>query len=376
MTTNVCFVTAHPNPANHFAQFVQAFEEQETSCTVLAEKNVQGKFSQVKSNVIPFDASILENDTLYEQLISKIPLGSIVVTDIGSEKWAILYQKLAEDHPNIKRIAYYDNPEQYVPGGYSELAARVIDAAQGVLFANKGHVQQGIEKSAGVALDLSKKELIGVGYYPEKEAQTILEQRQNTLKVQQIKSSFFERHGIQERGSKIFTYAGGANEVYYEKAFPKFIEMIAELLEKDPSHLENTVVLLQQHPRAKREGNLDAKLVEDLVSKTALPKGFHFVISDVPTIDSLVLCDGAFYYQTSMAAQFALGGIPTVMQVGHDTYPDLLIKTGFPSATEAETLSKAFNKVEEGSTNLEALKEKLGMDHNWKENLVNGLKKA
>ncbi len=188
MASNVCFITAHPNPANHFAEFVKVFEEQDTSCTILAEQNVQGKFSQVKSNVIPFDASILENDSFYEQLISKIPVDSILVTDIGSEKWADLHQKLAQDHPNIKRIAYYDNPEQYVPGGYSELAARVIDTAQAVLFANKTHVQQGIEKSPGIALDLSKKELIGVGYYPEKEAQTILAQRQNTLKVQEMKS--------------------------------------------------------------------------------------------------------------------------------------------------------------------------------------------
>ncbi len=191
-----------------------------------------------------------------------------------------------------------------------------------------------------------------------------------------MKSSFFERHGIQKSDSKIFTYAGGANEVYYEKAFPRFIEMLAELIEKEPSHLENTVILLQQHPRAKREGNLDAKLVDELISKTSLPKGFHFVISDVSTIDSLVMCDGAFYYQTSMAAQFALGGIPTIMQVGHNTYPDLLIKTGFLSATEAETLSKAFNEPEEGSTNIDTLKEKLGIDSNWKENLTNGLKKA
>lgn len=369
MTSNVCFLTAHLNPANHFAQYVQVLEDSGVPCKVLAGPSVHSKFSKA----ILLDVYKLGNEEFYQAVQKEIVSSTVVVTDIANERWADLHEKLAEDYPNIKRVAYYDNPESYVPGGYSELAAKVIAQAEVILFANQNLAKTGLYKEPDVSVELSEKTSVGVGYYPEKEAQKIASDRADQIKVAQIKASFFERHGITETNSKVLTYIGGANETYYEAAFPRFVEMLAELVENDPKGLENTTVILQQHPRAKREGSCDAKLALEELSHLSLPKGFHFVVSDLSTPDSMTICDAVLYYQTSMAAQFVLADIPVVLQVGHEPYPDLLVKTGFPSICESEKLIDALNPDKDAKSNSSVLKSELGMDSNWKENLKEAL---
>jgi len=142
---NVCFVTEHPNPANHFEKFVQVCEERGISCKVITGKNVSDKFAQIKSKVVVIDPASLQNEELLTQLEQEMTSQSIVFTDIANKRWVALHQKLSEKHPSIKRAVYYDNPEGYVPGGYSKLAAKVIDKAQIILFANKSLVHKGVE---------------------------------------------------------------------------------------------------------------------------------------------------------------------------------------------------------------------------------------
>ena len=369
MLLTICFVTAHPNPANHFAEFVKAYEERGIECKVISGENVSGAFSQVKSKVVVIDPSNLDNEESLKRLESEIPSQSVVITDIANKQWIALHQRLKDHHPSIKRAVYYDNPEPYVPGGYSELTAKIIDKAQIILFANSSLVQKGIQNEEGAPIDLSQKRTIGIGYYPKAEASKILELRQSKESVDAIRSSFLTRNGLDENHQKILVYTGGANDVYYDQAFPHFIKLVSELADTNDSPLKNTILILQQHPRAKTEGNLDAKLVQEFLSKHNLPQGFKFIISDMSPTDSLAIADGVFYYQTSMAAQFAFAEIPSIIQVGHETYPDLLVRAGFPSVTDAQKLTEVLSS-NASSANIELLENELGIDTEWRENLL------
>jgi len=348
MFLSICFITAHPNPANHFAEYVQVYEEKGIPYKVLAEKNVAYKFSKGRSNVVEMDFSLNE-DGLIELLDKEVQSQNIVITDIAGQCFAAFHKWLKEKHPSIKRAVYYDNPEKYVPGGYSEMADKVIEHAQLVIFANQSLVHKGIEKEVGAPIDLSEKDLIGIGYYPKTEANQIAALRNHKDR----RSKFFVQNRIEDRGQKIYVYVGGANEEYYERAFPHFIKLVSEI--KD----DNAIWILQQHPRAKVDGNRDAKLIK----KSHLDQ---FIISEVSTPEALSIADGVFYYQTSMAAQFVFAGIPLIAQIGHEPYDDLLIRAGYPFISNADEF---LHIPPPGNT--VSLEKELGMDTNWKENLLN-----
>ena len=228
--------------------------------------------------------------------------------------------------------------------------------------------KKGIESDKGIPIDLSQKLTIGIGYYPKSDANKILEIRKNKEEVKTIISSLLVKNAIADRNQKIFVYTGGANDVYYNKAFPHFIDLVSKLVKTSNSPLKDTILILQQHPRAKTEGNVDAKLVEKFLSSHELPEGFHFIVSDLPTSKSLAIADRVFYYQTSMAAQFVFAEIPSVIQVGHETYPDLLIRAGFPSVTSAQQLTQVLSSNAQ-SIKTQPLEKELGIDPKWKENL-------
>ena len=365
MLADICFITSHPNPSNHFVEYVKAYEERNINCKVIADKSVSSKFSSLKSKVVVID-------TTQKDFLSKIEgeLGpqSIAITDIASEKWVELNSMLAEKRPDITRAVYYDNPEKFVPGAYSTLAKKVIDSAQVVLFANASLVDKGIESEKGVFIDLSDKHCVGIGYYPKKDSSNILEIKNNAAKVEAIKATLLEKNEVSLEGQKILVYAGGANDVYYNQAFPHFTQLMTELSQRENSPLKNTTLVLQQHPRAKKEGNIDAKLFQEFVSSHDLPEGFNFIVSDIPTSEALAIADGVFYYQTSMAAQFVFAKIPSVIQVGHEPYSDLLVQVGFPSVTGADELAGLLSK-DSPTANVAELEKELGILPDWKENV-------
>jgi hypothetical protein len=57
----------------------------------------------------------------------------------------------------IPRLAYYDNPEPFVPGGYSHTAAEVMREAQGILFANETLAKATIYSEIGKEVDFGSR---------------------------------------------------------------------------------------------------------------------------------------------------------------------------------------------------------------------------
>ena len=87
--------------------------------------------------------------------------------------------------------------------------------------------------------------------------------------------------------------------------------------------------------------------------------------------EAMIAADYAIYYQTSLAAQFILAGIPTI-QAGHNTYEDLLIRNHLcESVTTAEELQAALEKAK--VPNEQKLLEDLGVRSNWPELLEQAL---
>jgi len=103
---------------------------------------------------------------LNEQVISELAEHSMLICDIANEKWVDLQKSMEKECPAVKRAVYYDNPEQFVTSSYNELAQKLIANYQVVLFANKNHVESGVQAPDKSYIDLSGKELVGVGYYP------------------------------------------------------------------------------------------------------------------------------------------------------------------------------------------------------------------
>jgi len=66
--TSLCFVTAHPNPANHFVEYIQAYEKRGIHCKVVAGKDVSSKFAKLKCDVK--DLSKLKSLTELEQEVA------------------------------------------------------------------------------------------------------------------------------------------------------------------------------------------------------------------------------------------------------------------------------------------------------------------
>ncbi len=367
----VCFVTDHPNSANHFAEFALAFQDRDIPCKMIAEKKICSSFSQLKASPIAFDSLALETEEGFAAVEKEAAKAAILITDCAGPHWEKLHLRLSQKFPKIKRCVYYDNPERFVPGGYSERAAKIASVANTVLFSNKAMAETGVEKEPGILMDLAGKQLIGIGYYPTSEAEKILRIRQDPIKAKEFKEAFFERHQIDNRTPfRVFAYIGGANEYYYTKAFPHFINLLRTLAESGEPALEHSIFILQQHPRAKTDGSPDGRAIREFLLEEKLPKTCRLLLSDLTTIEALAISDAALYYQTSMAAQFALANIPCVMQIGPDTYPDLLIRAGFPSITSSEQLKKAL-ALPSSQCETAKLERELGRDPDWKARLLN-----
>ncbi len=85
-----------------------------------------------------------------------------------------------------------------------------------------------------------------------------------------------------------------------------------------------------------------------------------------------LLADAVLYYQTSMAPQFALAGIPAI-QVGHDTYPDILVRNNLaPSVSHKEKLLEAVKACAKPPTNGKLLAD-LGISPHWLAHLKSAL---
>ena len=370
MTTaaaTICFIACHGGAANHFAVFADDLAEKGHPVQIYATGPALNKFRECKiGGLHAFSLGDGESDKqVAEELAAKCQRAAVVITDVGHVFDITLQKSLASIAQSVERIAYYDNPESYVPGGYSKTASQVMQYAHKVLFANANLAKASIYQAPFKEVPLSCDK-IGLGYYPLQQAQGIAKRRAS--EQSQVRAAFFSRHGIVDRGQKIFVYAGGNNEAYFSKALPACLQFIDDLsTERD---LSDIVIVLQQHPGAKAK-NTDAHLVERWLKEHENPHLPKVIISDMSTDDALVLADTMLYYQTSMGPQFVLAGIPTV-QIGHECYEDILVKNRLclvVNSKESLALSLQTLQKSEAQTSSEVVETGLGIRSNWSERL-------
>jgi len=364
----VCFVACHGGPADHFATFAEALVEKGYTVQIHATGSALNKLKD--REITPF--SLDEKDAAIA-VAKRCAEAAVVITDVGHAFDIPLQKALADYAPNAVRFAYYDNPEPYVPGGYSAVAAKVMTAAQRVLFANANLVKTPIYEAPGQEVLLATEKRIGLGYYPISQAEKIAKRRASDHK--QIRTQLFSKYSLQDQGEKVLVYAGGNNDEYFSKAFPAFLQFLGEAAKK--TDLSNFVVVLQQHPGAK-EKNLDTTLalqwLDQQGQKTGVPR---FFISELNSDDAQVVADGMLYYQTSMGPQFVLAGIPTI-QVGHNIYEDILVKNALCSvAIDANEFLHAVTHLQrdvEVESGYEAIKQGLGISSDWADRLEQAIK--
>lgn len=371
----VCLIACHGGPADHFATFVEQLSSEVGVIEIYASgpalKKFQERGIEVKISFSIDNLSPEEEDALAEQIAKACATASVVITDVGHAFDIKVQRALAHQVTHVRRLAYYDNPEPYVPGGYSAVAAKVMEAAQGVLFANSNLAQSSILQAPDREIDFGDREKVGIGYYPINQAEKIAKRRAAEQAVR--RQDFFEKNDLEDKGQKVLIYFGGNNEEYFSKALPAFLSLLEKgMMEVD---LTNMVIVFQQHPGAKTK-NIDRGIVENWISthkeRAQAPKIF---LSDFNSDDAQTLADGALYYQTSIGPQFVLAGIPTI-QVGHETYEDILVRNSLsPSVTSVDQFISVIDGLSHQQKKIpqEVILEGLGIKTNWLQTLETAL---
>lgn len=371
----VCFVVCHGGPADHFATFTENLSKNdqiEIYASGPALKKLQERGIPVQ---VPFSLegiSHAEEDVLAEKIAKACSAAKIVITDVGHSFDIKVQQALERLAINVSRFAYYDNPEPYVPGGYSEVAAQVMQVAQGILFASSNLAEASIFQTTDKEIDFGSRKKIGIGYYPINQSEKIAKRRTEEKSI--LRQRLLQKNSMVDRGQKILVYFGGNNEEYFLKALPAFLSLLEKGM--DQSDFINLIVVLQQHPGAKSQ-NLDRNLFEEWASKygqtSHAPK---IIISDFNSDDAQTLADQALYYQTSMGPQFVLAGISTI-QVGHETYEDILVRNGLiPSVTRVDQLLEAIDSLNKQSKEVDrnVILKGLGIKQDWLQTLKTVIK--
>ena len=370
----VCFIACHGGPADHFSTFTEELTRKGYHVQIYARgpalKKCQKRGIQ---NVVPFSLENISEQEAATELAKKCSCANVIITDVGHVFDVILQKTLQSSNSTSLRFAYYDNPEGYVPGGYSAVAAQVMRAAQKVLFANANLVEEPLYQEPFREFYLPPQKKIGLGYYPIHQAEHIAQRRASEQSA--IRAQLFSTYSLTDQGQKVLVYAGGNNEEYFSKALPVFLTFLQGASQQED--LSRFVVLLQQHPGAK-EKNLDGKLVQQWLEQH-VEKAPPFFISALNVDDAQVVADGMLYYQTSMGPQFVLAGIPTI-QVGHHTYEDILVKNRLCSiVTNVDSLKLALARLQEDpfvESGNEAIMQGLGIRPDWANRLECAMKKV
>lgn len=351
-----CFIACHAGPADHFSTFAKALAERGYLVEVYGNGAALKKFQERQiTQVIPFTMS--EKGVL--EIAKRCGEKTVIITDVG-DPFDIELQKLLALHATHSlRLAYYDNPEAFVPGGYSTVAAKVMLAAQGVLFANAHLAVKPVYETPKEPLELPLIQRVGIGYYPIAAAEEM--GRRRLTEYQSARATLLKKYGLEEQGQKILVYMGGNNEEYYSKALPAFLQILSEMKAD-----VNALILFQQHPGA-REKNRDVQLIQQWQKKQML-QAIPILLSDLNSEDVQVVADAMLYYQTSMGPRFVLSGIPTI-QVGHEVYEDILVNQNLCfAATNVSAFSNALSSLtgkEDIQSNYEALLHALSFTPDW-----------
>ena len=368
-TAAICFIACHGGPADHFATFAEDLVSKGYTVEIYATDPAFKKLEDRKIELLThFSLENISEEKAASDLAKRCSGASVIITDVGHSFDIALQQALSREASSSLRLAYYDNPEGSVPGGYSAVAAKVMVAAQKVLFANANLVETPFYSAPSEEICLAPEKRIGIGYYPIHQAEKIAKRRLSDHDL--IRTQIFSRYSLTDQGQKVLVYAGGNNQEYFSKAFPAFLQFLTDASLK--SDLSNFVVLLQQHPGAKKE-NFDAQLVHQWLAQYGQErKAPQFFVSELNSDDAQVVADGMLYYQTSMGPQFVLAGISTI-QVGHDTYEDILVKNQLcATATDPKGLIDALDGLQgsvEKKSGDEAIREGLGIYSDWADRL-------
>lgn len=376
ISTTICCVVCHGGPADHFATFIPELQKMGAQVHVHAAPCVIGKFKNlgIEIDTLPIsDATFTEVDVA-RNLAEKCSKVSVLLTDLGNSFTITLQKTFKESNPQVKRLVYYDNPESYVPGGYSDIAEKTIQLADKVLFSNINLTRSPIYRNKQEESHIPFEKRHGIGYYPMTRVQEIRESRLEEKKTHSMRAKFFDEYQIQGKDKKVFVYFGGNNNEYYEFAFPAFKKFLVNSIKQiDLSHL---VFVIHQHPIAKN-GNRDWRLIQDWLEEVrGNSRAPTLVVSRWNPDQIQTIADCALYYQTSMAAQFALAGIPTI-QVGHETYEDILTKNKvIPSIISTETFIETIVKgnYEGNQSDLESLIGYLGIRYDYPAALLEAIK--
>lgn len=373
------FLTCNSAPTAHFIALSKCLDQEEHQVTFVATGAEFGKLKELQVKLIDFNPENLDLNKeevqikLAGELVKICSVAKMIIVDVGHLFSVHFLEALAKSASSKRElplvISYYENIERWVPGGYSEVAFKVIKLSQGVFFANSNLVYEDLYIEEDVKMELGNIPRVGVGYYPLEQAKSLKKRRLNTH--QEARRNFMSLLKRPDQGEKILVYLGENNSVYFDQALLKFVEFIEEAT-KDKD-LSNTIIIFQPHPtgKTKQEAWLNTK---------ELPSGSYapaYVFSDMNTVDALVLADAVAGRQSSMVYQVALLNIP-YMQVSHKTYPDVLVRNGYPSATTAsdfvETLSRILGQASEEKPEIdEKILKDLGFQQNWSENFQKGI---
>ena len=376
-TAVICLIACHGGPADHFATYAELLTQQGYNVQIHATGPALKKFQERNIEVkFPFSLESLqseEEDNLADQIAKTCSTASLVLTDVGHAFDIKIQKALAIQAKKISRLAYYDNPEPFVPGGYSHIAAEVMREAEGILFANETLANATIYSEIGKEVDFGNRKRIGIGYYPVDQAKKIAKRRE--LEHESMRSIFLAKKEIEDKGQKIVVYFGGNNEEYFSKAFPAFLSFLAQASYQ--VDLRNVVIVIQQHPGAKvknQDGEQISAWLNEFGKKTEMPK---IILSDFSSDNAQVIADAAFYYQTSMGPQFVLEGIPTV-QIGHETYEDILVRNHLaPTVTSATQFARVVGNLESGikeKIQTDIILSSLGIREDWSDVLGQAIK--
>jgi hypothetical protein len=357
---SICCIACHGNSADHFATFAQALSKEGISVQAFASGPALKRFQDRSVNVIEFSKDPKCIDGEVARIVEACSTALAVIVDVGDPACIKFMRQLSER--DIRRIAYYDNPESFVPGGYSTVASQVIECADTILSANSELTR--FESSPGCPISLKDKWVIGLGYYPIEKAEGIKKLRTSERR-ESSRKAFFKQHDMKDTGQKIVVYFGGNNAEYFD-LFPFFLSMIEK--ESKRSDLSDLVFVLQQHPGAKLGSNKDGLALDawerEHEGMAHVPK---FVISKGSTDDAQVYADEGWYHQTSMGPQLVLEGLPTAQVPG--PYGDILVRNGFaPSIETPEQFHDAIVRVRRGKYDVPDEKElckKLGIRPDW-----------
>lgn len=327
-------VLAHPSPANHFVEHVQSFREKEVPFVVVTTHFASRVFREAGLDHVEAEG--------LEEILERIRGASQVIVDVGT----LLSKEVLETLPKgVEKIAYYDNPESNVPGGYFETAVQVMACADTILFASRTLP----EKIDGWPEVLHAKKRIGIGYYPMGQGAALRAVRTDLSAREAKRNAFFEKYGKEDTGQKIVVYFGGNNEAYF-RAFEYVCRMIREW---EPSS-DEFLFVLQQHPRAKDEGR-DRGFIDE-----------RWVVSEWNSMEMAALADMGLYQQTSMN-YLLLGGLPLI-QATDCRFDDGGVLGGLiPVATDVEALRSALRDGR--GVREDAVARLVGFAPDWKEAL-------